>query len=186
MSAVWDGSAEHVFVLGTDGNIWDINFNGSWHSTKVTGPNGTIANFNRTYTPEGYVTATMFDGAPMLWGGASQQIALVGLLEPFTAFTLAVPQVSSISTTAALGDGTPFYIDTARFLRDQNGNSMAALYGGPWSELTGGQIGPLTAGTDAWGTGHVFWIGNDGHIHEYYQGCNGFCLNLIDSVDLYL
>lgn len=194
MTAVWDGSTEHVFVTGTDFNLWDVSHSSSgWKTTRLSGSGGAVSpNISSSMAPIGSMSATLYNGtSAAVWGPAEGQTYLTLVADiggTWEAGALAPPNLSSGCPTTTTSFGTPYYIGTNQDVYAPNSNvDMTVKWGQPRSELTnnGTQLGPLTGGTDAAGNDHLFYIGTDQLIHEYYTGCGGWCGNTIDSFDKY-
>jgi len=64
-----------------------------------------------------------------------------------------------------------------------NGQDITAQFGGPPGEpIQGREFSPLTGGVDTRGTEHLFYIGNDHLLHEYYGDGTSWSTNTVSSV----
>ncbi len=175
MTSLWDGSLEHIYYTGTDGTLWEDYLPGcsGWCNHALTGSAST--------SPSGFLSAT-YPGVQAVWGAQPSGGMRLMARYPsgWVGSTLSSSQTPALSTSSPSISiqGNPFYIgsDQNIYQPDQNTTPIQQTSGGPQSELTAvsastgwtGPLGPLTGGKDATGNWHLFYIGTDGHVHEYY------------------
>jgi hypothetical protein len=174
LSSLWDGTIEHIYFTGLDGNLWedyygDGDCSGAWCSHSLSSSNG----------PTSYITSTDPNTETVWYASGEPSLVIYAYYDVWETLTFPSSYTPLLSTTGSLLSplvqilGSPFYIGTDQNIYQPNTNTspIQQSFGGVKSEFTAGgtQIGPLSGGVDSSGTLHLFYVGTDQHLHEYYQ-----------------
>jgi hypothetical protein len=173
ISSLWDGSVEHVYFAGYDGNLWEDYDNGQWWSHPLTGSTGAVQpTISASQAPSGYghFTSSLINGTSQaIWGVPSDNsgLRLVAALPNWQSFlwpSSLVPAIGLSSAMLAI-NGSPVYVGTDSLIYAPNSSStsLQAAFGGPAVGDSG--ITGFYDGTNY----HIFYVGSDGHLHEYYS-----------------
>jgi hypothetical protein len=193
LTAIWDGSANNIFVTGADGNLWDVYFNGTWSTLQLSGSAGLITPpIGSGLSPGNFMSAVDYMGTvPLLWGAQSNNAGALSVVarfgsawesEQISAFNLAF---SNTPVVVLADDGYPYYIGEGAgggAIFDVQAGSEANLqqkFGGSFAANS--SIWALTGGVDTSGTDHLFYIGTDNFIHEYYGTNDDWLPNTIET-----
>jgi len=191
MSAFFNGN-ENIFVTGTDNNLWVVWFDSNgWHTQQMTGNSFLNPPLTTNASPANFITTGLSAGNPVIWGPSTNGLLTIVELAGSAWYSGAfqgsgTPALDlTLSPTLTMpGTGWPYYIGSDGHMHSpNNGQDITAQFGGPPGEpIQGREFSPLTGGVDTRGTEHLFYIGNDHLLHEYYGDGTSWSTNTVSSV----
>ncbi len=176
LSSQWDGGCEHIYYTATDGGLWEDYDCGSWQSHELSGPSGAITPpITGGQVPSGYLTSYDISGTQGIWGIQSDRTELryVQYVNQWESLEVSVPALGDPSSAVISVNFNPYYVGSDGLIYDFS-TSLQSLYGGPavLRTASGTQLSEITGFLDTASYSHIFYVGTDGDLHEYYQAPN--------------
>ncbi len=178
MTSLWDGAREHIYFTGLDGSLWEDWFSSGWQSHALTGSTGVVnPKITVSQSPSGYLVA-MLQGTQEIFGPSTDGLGMRAVIydtsagwesDEFTGLgNLSVdsPMVAYNNWWFYEGMDQRIYLPGISFSQ-----SLQAMFGGLNVAMIdgGAELGPISGFVDSSNNSHIFYIGTDGNLWEYYS-----------------